>query len=65
MNNTFEEKVRAAAVAGWWTILIAVAFIVLQWLVYLTVIHTRPSWFLSMWGQPSIGPSSNWSGSGP
>ncbi len=50
MNDTFEKKVRAAAVAGWWTILIAVAFIVLQWLVYLTVIHTRPSWFLSMWG---------------
>ena len=39
MNDTFEKKVRAAAVALWWVVLIALGFIVLQWLVYLTVIH--------------------------
>ena len=32
MNDTFEKKVRAAAVALWWVVLIAVAVIVLQWL---------------------------------
>ncbi len=50
MNDVFEKKVRAAAVAGWWTALIAVAFITLQWIVYLAAMHTRPAWILSMWG---------------
>ncbi len=50
MNDTFEKRVRAAAVAGWWTVLIAIAFIVLQWLIYLAVVHARPAWLLSMWG---------------
>ena len=49
-NDTFQQRVRAAAVAGWWTLLIAVGFIVLQWIVYLAVMSARPAWFLSMWG---------------
>lgn len=56
MNDVFEKKVRAAAVAGWWVVLIAMAFVVLQWLVYLTVINARPAWVLSMWG-----PNVDWS----
>ena len=55
MNDTFERKVLAAAVAGWWVALIAVAFIVLQWLVYLAIMNARPAWVLSMWG-----PNVNW-----
>jgi hypothetical protein len=60
MNDVFEKRVRAAAVAGWWVVLITLAFIVLQWLVYLAVIHARPACFLLMWGpnldwlQPSL-----------
>ena len=50
MNDVFEKRVRAAAVAAWWAVLVAVAFVVLQWLVYLAVIHARPAWILSMWG---------------
>jgi hypothetical protein len=50
MNDIFEKKVRAAAVAGWWTLLITVAFITLQWVVYLAVMSARPAWLLSMWG---------------
>jgi len=50
MNESFEKKVRAAAVATWWVVLNAVAFIVLQWLVYLAVINAQPAWFLTMWG---------------
>ena len=34
MNDAFEKRVRAAAVAGWWTLLIAVAFITLRWICY-------------------------------
>ena len=50
MDDTFEKKVRAAAVAGWWVVLVAGAFMFLQWLVYLSVINARPAWVLSMWG---------------
>jgi hypothetical protein len=34
MNDNFEKKVRAAAVAGWWVILVAVGFLTLLWLVF-------------------------------
>ena len=50
MNDSFEKKVRAAALAGWWVILIAVGFLTLQWLIYLAVMSTHPTWLLSMWG---------------
>jgi hypothetical protein len=30
MNDVFEKRVRAAAAAGWWTLLVAVLFITLQ-----------------------------------
>jgi hypothetical protein len=50
MNDGFAKRVRAAASALWWTVLVAIAFIVLQWIFYLAVMHTQPSWFLAMWG---------------
>ncbi len=50
MNDAFEKRVRAAAVAGWWTVLITVAFITLQWIIYLIVMSARPAWLLAMWG---------------
>ncbi len=50
MNSTFENRVRAAAVAGWWTLLIAVGFLVFQWIAYLLVTSTQPAWLLSLWG---------------
>lgn len=50
MNDAFEKRVRAAAVAGWWTFLIAAGFITLQWLVYLAVTNARPGWVLTIWG---------------
>jgi hypothetical protein len=51
MNDAFERKVRAAAVAGWWVILIGYALLTLTWLVYLALVTTRPAWLLAMWGQ--------------
>ena len=50
MNDSFEKKVRSAAVAGWWVILVAIGFLLLQWLIYLAVMSTHPAWLLSMWG---------------
>jgi hypothetical protein len=51
MNDTFEQKVRAAAVAGWWALLVAAGFLLLNWLVYLAAASARPAWFQSLWGQ--------------
>jgi len=50
MNDTFEKRVRSAAAAGWWVVLIGLGFIVLQWIAYLAVMHSRPGWYLAMWG---------------
>jgi hypothetical protein len=50
MNDPFEKKVRAAAVAGWWMVGITMAFLVLQWISYLAVMRARPAWYLAMWG---------------
>jgi len=49
MNDQFERKVRAAAVAGWWVVLIAVGFLTLLWLIYLAAMSTHPAWLLTMW----------------
>lgn len=50
MNDVFEKRVQAAAIAGWRVVVIAVGFIVLQWIAFVAVTHTRPGWFLAMWG---------------
>jgi hypothetical protein len=50
MNEEFEKKVRAAAVAGWWVILIGYALLLVTWVVYLALMSARPVWLLAMWG---------------
>jgi hypothetical protein len=50
MNNSFEQKVRAAAVAGWWVILIGYALLTLTWGVYLVLVSAQPAWMRAMWG---------------
>jgi hypothetical protein len=54
MNDPFEKKVRAAAVAGWWVILIGYALLVAIWLAYLVLVSARPGWLLAMWGQGDV-----------
>lgn len=49
--NDFEKKVRAAAVAAWWVVLVGFASLTVIWLVYLAFVTTRPNWLLAMWGQ--------------
>ena len=51
MNDSFEKKVRAAAVAAWWVVLIGYALLTLTWGVYLILVTARPEWMLAMWGQ--------------
>ena len=50
MNDDFVRKVRTAAVAGWWTLLIATGFLVVQWLAYIIIINAHPAWMLDFWG---------------
>ena len=50
MNDPFEKKVRAAAVAGWWVVLIGYALLTLTWGVYLVLVSSRPAWMRAMWG---------------
>jgi hypothetical protein len=53
MDDVFEKRLRAAVVAGWWTLLIAVGFLLIHWIVYLVVMSTHPAWMLS-WCGPNI-----------
>jgi hypothetical protein len=50
MNDDFERKVRAAAVAGWWTVLFAVGFLILGWIAFLRIMSAQPAWMASLWG---------------
>lgn len=55
MNDIFEKRVKAAAVAGWWMVLITAGFVTLQWVVYLAVLWAKPACLLAMWG-----PGADW-----
>jgi hypothetical protein len=50
MNDSFEKKLRAAAVAAWWVVLIGYAPLTLSWGVYLALVSVRPAWMRAMWG---------------
>lgn len=52
--NDFVKKVRAAAVATWWTVLVGYALLTITWLVYLALVIARPEWLLTLWGGKSI-----------
>ena len=55
MNDAFQQRLRAAAIAGWWTLLIAVGFLTLVWIIFLVLMSTRPSWYQSL-----LGPGVSW-----
>jgi hypothetical protein len=50
MDDLFIRKVRAAAAAGWWTILIAYCILLVQWLAYLLIMARQPAGILCIWG---------------
>jgi hypothetical protein len=50
MNDAFQRRVKAAAVAGWWMLLIAVVFLFVLWIAYLIVMAAQPAWLLTLWG---------------
>ena len=55
MNDAFQQRIRAAAIAGWWTVLIAVGYLTLVWIIFLVLMSTRPSWYQSL-----LGPGVSW-----
>ncbi|RPI62349.1 MAG: hypothetical protein EHM48_04225 [Planctomycetaceae bacterium] len=50
MNDDFAKRVKSAAVAMWWTVLVAVIFSLIQWGVYMAVMSSKPDWLLCMFG---------------
>src|SRR5579871_6500940 len=50
MNDSFEKKVRGAAVAAWWVVLIGYALLTVTWVAYLIIVSSRPAWLVAMWG---------------
>ena len=51
MDDLFAKKVRAAAVAGWWTLLIAYCLLLIQWVAYLLIMARQPEGMLCLWGK--------------
>ena len=56
MDEIFEKRVSAAAVAAWWTILVGVIFLLVQWIAYLIFTTAQPAWLLSLWGPGTTWP---------
>ncbi len=50
MNDAFSERVRSAAVAGWWTIVIGLVWMGVAWVMYLGLLHAKPDWLITLWG---------------
>jgi len=51
MDEIFTKKVRSAAKAGWWTLLIAFCILLLSWLLYLPIMAMKPAGMLSLRGE--------------
>jgi hypothetical protein len=50
MNDLFTQRVRAAAIAGWWTVLIVMGLLMFSWWSYVSIIARRPAWMVGLWG---------------
>ncbi len=51
MDEIFVKRVRAAAVAGWWTLLISYCILLIQWLAYLLIWTRHPAVMLCFVGE--------------
>ncbi len=47
-EHSFEDRLHACVVSGWWTVLIFMVLITLQWLMSLIILRTQPE-FMVMW----------------
>ena len=53
MKDELAWRVRSAAVAGWWTFLVVLVLLCLQWAYYLWIVSARPAWLLA-WCGPNV-----------
>jgi hypothetical protein len=51
MDEIFTKKVRAAATAGWWTVLIAYCILLIQGLAYWLIMNRQPEGMICLWGK--------------
>jgi hypothetical protein len=51
MDEMFIKKVRTAAVAGWWTLLIAYCLLLISWFGYLLIMRYQPEGMLCFLGK--------------
>lgn len=50
MDELPYKKVRAAAVAGWWTLLVGIGFGIVVGFLFMMILRERPAWIASTWG---------------
>lgn len=50
MDDLDSKRVRAAAGAAWWTLLIAILFGVFITVMFMAFLHHKPVWVIRMWG---------------
>ena len=51
MSDDLAGRVGSAAIAAWWTVLIGAIFLAVQWGGFLYMMHAKPAWVVSMWGE--------------
>jgi hypothetical protein len=56
MDDLFTKRVRTAAVAGWWTLLIFYCILLIQWFAYLLIMARQPAGVLCIWGAGATWP---------
>ena len=54
MSEDLSKRVRDAAVAGWWTVLIGGIWLTLNWLFLLVILSNEPEWILWLWGKADM-----------
>jgi hypothetical protein len=50
MADELAKKVRAAAGAAWWLVLIGIVWITVGYSAWLTLMTRRPEWIRTLWG---------------
>jgi hypothetical protein len=53
-QEEFHLRVRSAAIAGWWALLIAIGWSILAALAWQGLVRARPDWLLTLWGVPDL-----------
>lgn len=64
MDNIQSTKIRTAASAAWWTLLLATLLISAIWLIYVWMVNQRAAWMQGLWAPgmtwETVGPYALW-----